>query len=452
MISTIPLDYILQLVYGFNAGANASRAVKLVRFAKILPLLRLLRLSRLIRYVNQWEEVLSTTSMAAMRIFNLICLMLLIGHWNGCLQFLVPMLQDYPEDSWVSIDNLTNAEWYEKYSWALFKAMSHMLCIGYGQKAPRSLDDLWLTMISMVSGAVCFAMFIGHATALIQSMDSSKRQYKEKYMQVKEYMQYRRLPKSLRLRVHDYYENRYQGKMFDESSILDELSSHLREEVVNFNCRHLVAAVPFFRDADGDFVTEIISNLAFEVFQPGDVIIKEGSVGKKMYFIQHGVVKVNSSKSVEARHLADGSYFGEIRLLTKSRRTATITAVTCCSLYSLNVDDFNELLEEYPIMRRAMEKVAASRLANLSGEAKCDLGVASSTVIASDLETESKSSEWAKKTIDHDSAPPASQDLDVIVEEDHHCGKLLGSLHKSIQKNVLEPNPDAILNQRCRRH
>ena len=35
-------------------------------------------------------------------------------------------------------------------------------------------------------------------------------------MQVKEYMQYRRLPKSLRLRIHDYYENRYQGKMFDE--------------------------------------------------------------------------------------------------------------------------------------------------------------------------------------------------------------------------------------------
>ena len=32
----------------------------------------------------------------------------------------------------------------------------------------------------LVSGAVCFAMFIGHATALIQSMDSSKRQYKEK--------------------------------------------------------------------------------------------------------------------------------------------------------------------------------------------------------------------------------------------------------------------------------
>lgn len=41
-----------------------------------------------------------------MRIFNLICMMLLIGHWSGCLQFLVPMLQGFPSNSWVSINEL----------------------------------------------------------------------------------------------------------------------------------------------------------------------------------------------------------------------------------------------------------------------------------------------------------------------------------------------------------
>lgn len=41
-----------------------------------------------------------------MRIFNLICMMLLIGHWSGCLQFLVPMLQGFPKDCWVSINEL----------------------------------------------------------------------------------------------------------------------------------------------------------------------------------------------------------------------------------------------------------------------------------------------------------------------------------------------------------
>lgn len=73
-----------------------------------------------------------------------------------------------------------NDTWSELYSFALFKAMSHMLCIGYGRQAPESMSDIWLTMLSMIVGATCYAMFIGHATALIQSLDSSRRQYQEK--------------------------------------------------------------------------------------------------------------------------------------------------------------------------------------------------------------------------------------------------------------------------------
>ena len=62
----------------------------------------------------------------------------------------------------------------------MFKAMSHMLCIGYGRFPPQSLTDMWLTMLSMISGATCYAMFLGHATNLIHSLDSSRRQYREK--------------------------------------------------------------------------------------------------------------------------------------------------------------------------------------------------------------------------------------------------------------------------------
>ena len=39
--------------------------------------------------------------------------------------------------------------------------MSHMLCIGYGRFPPQSLTDMWLTMLSMISGATCYAMFLG---------------------------------------------------------------------------------------------------------------------------------------------------------------------------------------------------------------------------------------------------------------------------------------------------
>ncbi|XP_043936147.1 potassium/sodium hyperpolarization-activated cyclic nucleotide-gated channel 3 [Protopterus annectens] len=367
-ISSIPVDYIF-LIMDLEARVESdvyktARALRIVRFTKILSLLRLLRLSRLIRYIHQWEEIFHMTydlASAVVRIFNLIGMMLLLCHWDGCLQFLVPMLQDFPEDCWVSINKMVNETWGTQYSHAIFKAMSHMLCIGYGAQAPVGMTDVWLTMLSMIVGATCYAMFIGHATALIQSLDSSRRQYQEKYKQVEQYMSFHKLPGDTRQRIHEYYEHRYQGKMFDEENILGELSEPLREEIINFNCRNLVANMPLFANADPNFVTGMLTKLRFEVFQPGDYIIREGTVGKKMYFIQHGVVSILTKGNKETK-LSDGSYFGEICLLTRGRRTASVRADTYCRLYSLSVDHFNEVLEEYPMMRRAFETVAMDRL------------------------------------------------------------------------------------------
>ncbi|KAL7978121.1 hypothetical protein Chor_005108 [Crotalus horridus] len=327
-ISSIPVDYIF-LIVDLETQVDSevyktARALRIVRFTKILSLLRLLRLSRLIRYIHQWEEIFHMTydlASAVVRIFNLIGMMLLLCHWDGCLQFLVPMLQDFPEDCWVSINHMVNDSWGKQYSHALFKAMSHMLCIGYGQQAPEGMTDVWLTMLSMIVGATCYAMFIGHATALIQSLDSSRRQYQEKYKQVEQYMSFHKLPGDTRQRIHEYYEHRYQGKMFDEDNILEELSEPLKEEIINFNCRNLVDNMPLFANADPNFVTAMLTKLRFEVFQPGDFIIREGTVGKK-------IVRAN----------------------------------TYCRLYSLSVDNFNEVLEEYPMMRRAFETVAMDRL------------------------------------------------------------------------------------------
>ncbi|XP_030641347.1 potassium/sodium hyperpolarization-activated cyclic nucleotide-gated channel 2 [Chanos chanos] len=367
-VSSIPVDYIFLMV-DLEARLDSevyrtARALRIVRFTKILSLLRLLRLSRLIRYIHQWEEIFHMTydlASAMVRIVNLIGMMLLLCHWDGCLQFLVPMLQDFPSDCWVSKNNMVNDTWGVQYSYALFKAMSHMLCIGYGAQAPEGMTDVWLTMLSMIVGATCYAMFIGHATALIQSLDSSRRQYQEKYKQVEQYMSFHKLPADMRQKIHEYYEHRYQGKMFDEDNILGELSEPLKEEIVSFNCRSLVANMPLFANADPNFVTAVLTKLKFEVFQPSDFIIREGTVGRKMYFIQHGRVSVLTRGNKETK-LSDGSYFGEICLLTRGRRTASVRADTYCRLYSLSVDSFNEVLEEHPMMRRAFETVAVDRL------------------------------------------------------------------------------------------
>ena len=42
--------------------------------------------------------------------------------------------------------------------------------------------------------------------------------------------------------------------------------------MVNFNCRSLVAAVPFFANADPEFVSTVVTKLLYEVFQPGEAL------------------------------------------------------------------------------------------------------------------------------------------------------------------------------------
>ncbi|TGZ64939.1 hypothetical protein CRM22_006107 [Opisthorchis felineus] len=138
--------------------------------------------------------------------------------------------------------------------------------------------------------------------------------------------------------------------------------SQWEEQIINYNCRALVAAVPFFTFADQNFVSEVIIKLRYEVFQPGDLIIKEGTIGSKMYFIQEGIVDIVTRDGEIATSLSDGSYFGEICLLTNARRVASVRAETYCNVYSLDRASFLEVLDNYPLMRRTMESVAAERL------------------------------------------------------------------------------------------
>lgn len=49
------------------------------------------------------------------------------------------------------------------------------------------------------------------------------------YKQVEQYMSFHKLPADVRQKIHEYYEHRFQGKMFDEENILGELSEPLKE-------------------------------------------------------------------------------------------------------------------------------------------------------------------------------------------------------------------------------
>lgn len=99
--------------------------------------------------------------------------------------------------------------------------------------------------------------------------------------------------------------------------------------------------MPLFANTDPHFVTVILTKLRFEVFQPGDLVIREGTLGRKMYFIQHGTVTVIPRGSKEIK-LNDGAYFGGTTFSLTSRSEHFVqyspnsmqVNIVCCCFFS----------------------------------------------------------------------------------------------------------------------
>ena len=212
-----------------------------------------------------------------------------------------------------------------------------------------------------------------------------------------------------------------------------------------------MSSVPFFANADPNFVSDVVTKLHFEVFQPGDQIINEGTIGNKMYFIQEGVVDIIKSDGQVLTTLSDGSYFGglklffkylktcvfvisEICLLTRAKRVASVRCVTYCNLYSLDSGQFELVLESYPLMRRTMESVAAERLNKLGKNPS----------IISTRHDLKRDAAVLKNMIDRATPQPSS---DSSCESDtssttsnkrHHFKSSLSHLHDELKKSFIK--------------
>ncbi|XP_026232993.1 potassium/sodium hyperpolarization-activated cyclic nucleotide-gated channel 1 [Anabas testudineus] len=56
------------------------------------------------------------------------------------------------------------------------------------------------------------------------------------------------------------------------------------------------------------------------------------------------------------RELCDGDFFGETCVLTKGKHLATVKALTDCQCFSLSCDDFKQVLEGFPDVKKDLEK------------------------------------------------------------------------------------------------
>jgi len=108
--------------------------------------------------------------------------------------------------------------------------------------------------------------------------------------------------------------------------------------------------------------------LEAEMVAPGKVLCEQGTIGREFYLIVGGRagVKRNNRK---AATLGPGQYFGELALLDRRPRSATVVAETDMELLVLGQRQFNTILEAIPGISRKLLDAMADRLRDADAKA-----------------------------------------------------------------------------------
>jgi len=109
---------------------------------------------------------------------------------------------------------------------------------------------------------------------------------------------------------------------------------------------------PLFEGMTEEILAEIARSVRVEVKPVGAKIFRQNEEGNNYYIIESGRVRVyrksETGIEIDLNELGPGDDFGEIALVTKRSRSATIEAVEQTHLLVLSKEQFDHILENYP--------------------------------------------------------------------------------------------------------
>ena len=124
--------------------------------------------------------------------------------------------------------------------------------------------------------------------------------------------------------------------------------------------------VPIFTDLKDSDLIKIASKMVPRVYEKGQMILLEESMGETFFIITQGAVKVTrlsaDGREVILAILGESDFFGEMSLLDGEGRSANIVANEYAKVLTLSRSDFLDCLESYPKIAIALLEELAIRL------------------------------------------------------------------------------------------
>lgn len=123
----------------------------------------------------------------------------------------------------------------------------------------------------------------------------------------------------------------------------------------------MIKRVPLFANCSKKNLREI-AKISDEIDLPeGKVLTREGRTGHEFFVLIDGTAEV-TQESKRLRTLAGGDFFGEIALVSRVPRTATVTTTSPVRALVLSAQSFRSLVDRSPAVALQVLEAVAMRL------------------------------------------------------------------------------------------
>ena len=349
VVSVFPFDVVVVSTRQSSSSENSN-----VDAVKILKLFRLLRL----RKVSSLRGFMRCFNLKFKLVLTLFYLFLYV-HLAACLWSLMTETEaDWypPKDLEAETTYFETSEITQRYVTALY--YSTLMLLGADAFPRGVLQMLFASGVSLI-GAVVIAILFGNMTMLMDSLRSKSKQLNEEIDTANHVMTTLGIPSPLQTKVVEYIQSTFRTKnqqqelnkflLFLSPSLKFNLSQYLFGSALKHN--------KVFRGKEM-MAESLVRYVRIDGCNPEAVLIREGQSGKTAFILTLGEVAV-SVRNIDGferlvRKLKSGDFFGEIALLTRATRTATVTALNFCTFGVLPYSSLNSLIEAYPSLRDSL--------------------------------------------------------------------------------------------------
>ena len=118
--------------------------------------------------------------------------------------------------------------------------------------------------------------------------------------------------------------------------------------------------IPIFEDVPDEELRVVTTFANSEEFPEGKVILREGDFSNHLYAIEEGTVKATRDGE-EIGQLGPGDIFGEVGLIEKERRQASIEATSRVRVIKIEHWELQRMKKKLPDVYKRIEDTAAER-------------------------------------------------------------------------------------------